>query len=199
MIRPPANAAALLDLVAAAGYLVFEAGPFDLNLVALRAIPGTVDAFDDLLCVAYADTSGTWRLEAWPCTTDPGRPSLENPRRADGTAIIIPGQHRAAYMLGSHKGRYPCLVPTRPIPVWRDGNRDAVVDYWNGSSSSSSAVQIHHASALRAVARVGPWSEGCIVLQRAADLRALVELVRLQAAYRRCNTVTLSLIEVRET
>lgn len=152
-------------------YEVFD-GEFDLNLIALRATPNTLDSFDDLFVCSYRK-GGQWRFFAWPCTTEPGRPAIKDPRRSDGTAVITLGQHRAAYTFGKHKGQYECLVPARPIDVLRDKNRDDVVD-GSGGKGTSSTVQIHRANPDRRSTVVGKWSEGCIVLADPADLANLL-------------------------
>ena len=41
-VRPP-----ILDQVEAAGYKVFDTGPYDLNIIGERNPNGTEDAFDD--------------------------------------------------------------------------------------------------------------------------------------------------------
>lgn len=156
------------------GYVIFT-GPGNLNIVGARTIPGTLDAFDDWL-FAWNDTE---TLVA-RCTMDPGKPSILNPRRQDGTAIIAPGQHRAAYTIGTHKGQYRCLVPCRPIPVFRDYDRDADIEYLDESYSSS--VQIHRANPARESTVVGAWSEGCCVVADPDDFDTLMRLVDEQIA-----------------
>ena len=200
MIRAP-SAELLLGVLRERGYVVFQAGPYDLNVVVLRAIPGVADAFDDLLCVAYIDDVGAWRCEAWACTADPGRPGLLAPRRADGVAVVAAGQHRAAWCLGEHhRGRpdaYEALVPCRPIPVYRDANRDAVVDY-GPATSTSSATNIHRASAHHRSTVVGPWSEGCVVVADPQDFARFLDLCRAQRDHGHGDRFTVTLLEVRD-
>ena len=172
MTVPTAQAVALA--VAAKGWLVFR-GDHDLNLVALRAVPGTVDAFDDLLCVFYGVTGEPWTFRAFRCTTDPGKPSLEAPKRADGTAQVAVGQHRGAYSFGKHHDTYECLVPTQPIPVVRYRTL-ADFEAGKGTPSTSTTTQIHHASGSHPSTIVGAYSEGCIVLSDPDDFAAFMAL-----------------------
>ena len=183
------------DLVCAAvrarGWAWFDGGDFDLNLVALRCTPGTTNAFDDLLTCSWME-GAVWQFRAWRCTTDPGRPALVDPRRADGTAVIAEGQHRAAYVLGLHTGAYECLIPRVPIPVMRDRDRDAIVD--PDLPSTSSSVQIHRANPTRASTIVDRWSEGCLVLADPLNFAEFMRLVHEQVRHGRGDRFTLSLM-----
>lgn len=182
---------ALLCLVRAHGGVIFQGG-WNLNLVLLRRTPGDLDAWDDLLCAAYWDGSGVSQLTAWPCTADPGRPSIEHPRRRDGTAQLCAGQHRGGFTFGTHRGLYRCLVATRPLPVLRYHTAEDFAA-GHGSVSQASGIQVHRAGQVE-TGEVGPWSEGCIVLQHAADLDALLGLCDAQVLAQRGNTFTLTVI-----
>lgn len=141
--------------------------PSGIHVVVLRRLPGTVDAFDDMLLLL----DGSAKVElACRCTADPGKPSREHPRRRDGTAIIAAGQHLSVYTVGRHKGEYACLVPANPIPVLRYTSLDDTV----GEPSVSSSTQIHRASASRESTVVGPWSEGCIVVANPNDFATMM-------------------------
>lgn len=189
----PPTVEQLLAKMNAAGFVVFD-NAFDLNLIALRAVPNTVNAFDDLLCCLYRDEAGLIHLHAWRCTTEPGRPALEHPSRADGTAVIALGQHRAAYTFGLHHQQYPCLVPCRPIPVMRDKDGDAEVDD-SGGASTSSTVQIHRANPTRASSVVDRWSEGCLVIADPHDFDKLMLLAHEQVKHGHGDRFTLSVME----
>jgi hypothetical protein len=191
----PLSPGDLLDAQRAHGHVVFDDGPYDLNLIALRRKPGTLDSFDDLLAVVYRAKAGApWTAEFFACTTDPGKPSIESPKRRDGTAVVALGQHRGAFTFGRHKGQYPCLVPTGPIPVVRYKSAE---DYAAGKGvpSTSTGIQIHRASAVRTSTVVGPWSEGCVVLATATDLIRLLALCELQNANGLGAKFSLSVLE----
>lgn len=173
------------------GWAWFDAGGYDLNLVALRCTPGTTDAFDDLLTCSWREAAA-WQFRAWRCTTDPGKPALLDPRRADGTAVIAQGQHRGGYTFGLHKGQYECLVPARPIPVLRDRDGDAVVD--PDLPSTSSTVQIHRANPARASTVVDRWSEGCLVIADPGDFAELMGLAHEQVKHGHGELFTLSVL-----
>jgi len=152
---------------------------WDLFVYGIRSsAPPASDRFDDRIGVAYVDGRGAPQVEEWPATTDPGAAALAHASNPDGCATLIPGQYRRCWTTGEHHpgtpGAYPCLVPSpdwRAFPVWR--GTDRVTIHRDGL-----AIQLHHAGA--ASVRVGSWSEGCQVLQRAQDLSRLLELVRAQ-------------------
>lgn len=184
------------DAVQNAGGVWFSATGYDLNLIALRSVPGTLDAFDDWIGCVYVDEKRVRHAEWWKCTTDPGKPSILTPKRSDGTAVIQSGQHRGAFKFGLHHGDYECLVPAQAIPVWRDGNRNDRIEYGPPSiDSTSSTTQIHRANAARESTVVGAWSEGCIVIADPADFARLMELAKLQEANGNGNTFTLTLLD----
>lgn len=165
---------------------------FNLNLIVLRSAPGTLDHFDDVLCAAYLDDTLTPHVAVWPCTADPGKPSVQAPRRADGTAQLALGQHLGAFRLGQHKGAYPCLVSSRPLPVVRYRSAEEYAA-GAGTVSTSTGIQVHHAGH-RAPERVGPWSEGCVVLQHPEHLGELLGLCEAQIAGGWGETFSLSVL-----
>lgn len=175
----------------------------DVNLVGLRAVPGTIDTFDDLLLTFWRDPASPegedrWLGSAWPCTLDPGKPSLEHPSRADGTADMAIGQVRHAFKRGWHHpgtaGAYPCLVPALPIPVNR---YRTLADFLlgKGELSSSWSTQIHHANSVHPSTIVGAWSEGCCVLADARHLSELLAIYDRNVAAHNGDTLTITIIE----
>lgn len=150
------------------------ARPFDLYLYGVRGngLP-TSDRFDDLVGVAWCDDLGHAHVEEWPATTDPGAAAVEKPTNPAGCATLCPGQLRRVWVRGLHHGAYPCLVPVpgAVMPVYRGKDREHV---WLDARN----IQLHHAG--EASTRVGRWSEGCCVLQRARDLTRLLTLLEEQ-------------------
>ncbi len=159
-----------------------HAFPRGVHLVVLRNARGTLDAFDDMLLVLDGAREPSF---ACRCTADPGRPSREHPKRRDGTAVWAPGQVQNGLGFGRHHGEYECLVPLVPIPVDRyDG-----IDDLTPTRSSSTATQVHRASADHESSVVGAWSEGCIVVANPADFARVMELAK--ASGQTAFTVTL--------
>lgn len=180
-------------------FAVFRGGkhPLNLNLVILRSIPGTVDAFDDLLVVFWLEGTA-WKVRAFRITADPGKPSLEQPKRSDGTAMMAPGQVRGALKFGTHHpgtdGAYECLVPAVPIPVLRFLS---VADFTagKGTPSTSSTTQIHHANGAHPSTIVGAWSEGCAVFADPEEFASFMELCHDSEDAGNGATFTLSILE----
>ena len=72
------------------------------------------------------------------------------------------------FTIGRRSSGYECLVPCADIPVWRDGNRDDIIDY-GGEDYDSAGIQIHRANAFDTSATIGKYSAGCVVLQTGFD------------------------------
>lgn len=156
------------------------------NILVIRKMPGECDKFDDML-VAWIPTA---ILLACRCTADAGRPSRENPRRRDGTAVWAAGQVVNGLGVGLHKGAHSCLVPRKPIPVLR---YTSLTDT-TGEPSTSWTTQIHRASATRESSIVGAYSEGCIVVANPNDFAELMTLVGA-AVSRGLSTFSVALTE----
>lgn len=158
-------------------FRVFVGAPYDLNIIGARSPSREINAFDDWVHVVYK-LGPKWVEELFPCTTDPGLYWTDNPMRVAGTAIICaPQQIRAGYEIGTHKGRYECLVPRLPVKVWRDNNRDDVLDT-DGQEFEGYGIQIHRASRSETSTQVNKWSAGCTVISQGWD--RFMELVHLQ-------------------
>jgi hypothetical protein len=190
------SAARLIEAAVAGGHRVFE-GPYNLNLIALRAAPGRVNAFDDMLCVVFQrEKGGAWFVEHYPCTTDPGLYWLQNPGRLAGTAALAEGQYRRGFTFGTHKGVYRCLVQNTPLRGYRDNNRDAMLDLSGPvvELPMGTGIQIHRASSAQPSVSVDKWSAGCVVLQAAQDLDRLLALCDAQGRAGYGSTFTLTLM-----
>ncbi len=175
----------VLEVIRSKGYATFEdRHPFDLNIFGVRSSSTTPNAFDDLVGVVYRDASLEWRLEYWYATTDPGLYYLEHPMRVEGTAILVPGQYRGVYKLDYHRGQYIALCQRGGrVKVYRDNNRDDVLD-WNGDTSSGMyGINIHRASSRGTSTSVDRWSAGCQVLASPDDFDRLIALARNQIEY----------------
>lgn len=171
-MRPP-----LLDAIENLGYVVFESGLYNLNIIGIRNKGSQANTFDDRICVVCRDEKG-WITRTWPCTTDPGTYWRENPMSIDGTAIVVPGQYRGIYRIGKHRGRYDALVQTAgPIKVYRDSNKDEILDMGNASDGYF-GINIHKAGTDSSV--VDRWSAGCQVFAKEADFDEFMRLCEEQ-------------------
>ncbi len=158
------NHRSISDAMKKKGYRVF-ASPEGrkLNIVGIRTASNTANAFGDWLTVFYKDR-GVWNFFAFPATTDPGTFYRKEPSNVDGTAILKPGQYRDAYRLGKHCG-YKALTQKGKLAVYRDNDKDEVLDVAASQESGLSGIDIHRASRNRAARQADKWSAGCQVFQ----------------------------------
>jgi hypothetical protein len=163
----------------ALGYAFFTKKSYNLNLIALRAASDRANLFDDTFLAVYLDDNFQPRVDRWACTTDPGRPHLENPMRKEGCAILVPGQYRGAFAQGLHNG-HPALRQVKTLKVWRDNNKDGVLDRKGNiyDAPPECGINIHRAGEDSPLVEL--WSAGCQVFKRRADLHALLALCNRQ-------------------
>ena len=148
-------------------YAFFSEGVFNLMLFGIRNQIVNSNTYNDRIGVIYRDQYDVLTVEVFPGTTDPGRFFLKNPLVVDGTAILPPGQYRGMFKIGTHKG-YEALVQNIPLKVWRDHNRDAVLDIpVKDVRSDASGIDLHRGPIYNPglEPQIGSWSAGCQVLQ----------------------------------
>jgi hypothetical protein len=159
-----------------------DQGDFNLNLVGVRAVDVNTNTFHDVMAVFFVNGSAE-NIFIFPITTDPGTYWRENPDNVNGTAILVPGQYKGSWQLGLHKG-YAALVQCKPITVYRDNNRDAVLDIGSNAKTETGlfGVNIHHASDTGTSVQVDKWSAGCQVFANIDDFNLFMALCRKAAA-----------------
>ena len=146
------------------GYEVHEDGK--INTIGVRSPTIESNAFDDLIYLLWKK-DGVWILKEYKATTDPGIFWLANPSRVEGTAILVPGQYNS-HKLGKHQGRYDALVQhVNKVSVWRDSNRNAILDRSGTIYKGYFGINIHHAG--KSSTQVNKWSAGCQVFARISD------------------------------
>jgi len=183
---------AILDELARLDFRVYIGSAYDLNIIGARSPSRVAGSFDDHLHVCYR-AAGVWVEEVFQCTTDPGLFWLDSPMRIEGCAIMVsPQQVRAGYEIGSHRGEYPCLVQRLPVRIWRDNNRDQVLDM-DGIFHAGWGIQIHRASRSETSTNVGKWSAGCTVVSSGWD--RFWTLIHLQRSHGFGSLFTYTLID----
>jgi hypothetical protein len=188
------NRPALLDRVAQAGFAVFDSGSdYDLNIIGLRNKSGTTNSFDDELHVIYT-IRGRWQHHTYSCTTDPGLYWLHS-GSAKGTAILCHDQQmRGVYELGLHRGKYEALVQRHgPVNVWRDRNRDSILDYGSRVDRGYFGINIHRAS-ISGSSVVGKYSAGCTVINDPDSFDELIYLCKQQVRHNNWSRFTYTLM-----
>jgi hypothetical protein len=147
------------------GYVLFSNKKgHDLNIVGTRSWDMSSNEFNDWITVFYL-SGQVWNFFIFPATTDPGTFYRQNPCNVKGTAVLKPGQYRGAYKIGYHKG-YKALQQQKPVTVYRDANRDKILDTSGMKEDTGMfGINIHHANAYKVSTVVGKWSAGCQVFQ----------------------------------
>lgn len=176
MSAPP-----ILARARAAGHVTFT-GAWNVNLIGVRSKSRDSNRFDDVFHCAYQLDDGSWVDHVYPCTTDPGTYWLLRPARVEGTAIVAPGQYRGCWKLGLHKGQYEALVQCGPIAVYRDADRDGVLEYQGAPIPGIYGINCHHANSMRPSTVVDRWSAGCQVLAGPENFAELLATCKKSAA-----------------
>lgn len=176
--------ALLKSMLAQNSYTLFTR-PYELNIVGIRSNSTASNRFDDTLHVFYRErVNGVlrWQHEQFSITTDPGTYWLSNPAYETGTAILKPGQYRNAYQIGLHHGKYEALVQAHPVSILRDYDRDAVLDFFNGTSFTGLfGINIHRANAVGTTKIIDHYSAGCQVFANAEDFARFMLLCKKHA------------------
>lgn len=173
------NIRGFLKLAKSQNYKVFER-PYELNIWGVRKDTTVPNKFDDKIYVFWKDANLKWDGKVYDVTTDPGTFWLKTPMKEIGTAIMKQGQYIDAYALGLHKGK-DALVQVGPITVFRDYDRDAVLDFNNGREETGMfAVNIHRAGTNSE--DVNNWSAGCQVFKNLASFEEFLTLARKHKA-----------------
>ena len=176
------NNADFQKIFARKGYAFFTKGEYNLNIIGVRHKGSNVtNHFDDCLVVIYNTGNQKNIKRVFTCTTLPGKKAMEHPMQVKGTAILKEGQYRGAWKIGYHKGKYKALCQAKPVPVYRDGNKDDKFDL-NPISIDRGifGINIHKAGDNSTL--VDGWSYGCQVLAKSLDFNALMRLAERSAS-----------------
>lgn len=164
------------------GYVYFDDNkPYNVNLVGVRSKNRRAGKFDDKFILAYRNRSLEQKYFVFPCTTDPSDYYLQKPLSSGGTAIVVEGQYRGLWQLGKHQGRYTALVQRKPIAVYRDNNRDNILDMDKRTIETGFfGINCHHAGFLKRET-VDLYSAGCQVLQNYSDFDLIIKTCKVSA------------------
>jgi len=166
-------------------YVFFDGNKkFNLNLIGVRRANAGTNTFDDFLVVLYKDQNLKEVCKVYPITTDPGEHWLKHPINPKGTAILCPGQFRGTWKLGTHQNNYEALVQRKPVKVWRDNNKDEIIDYQQLKLINEGyfGINIHRSNPYTESFLVNKWSAGCQVFQKIDDYKEFMELCKSSAA-----------------
>ena len=165
------------------GYVWFDKGLYNLNIIGVRSKIQEAGRFDDFITATYKDEKGAWVCKFWNATTDAGTYWLEHPMNSKGTALLVPNQYRGAWQIGLHKGSYSALVQFKPVSVYRDDDRDKIIDL-NPLSIQTGMFGINiHRSNPKLTSKVNDkWSAGCQVFASPNDYEDFMRLIEKSAS-----------------
>jgi len=185
---------ALISALKSKGYVVYDK-PYQLNIVGVRKNSTVSNVFNDKIYVFWKDDTGNWKGKEWNITTDPGTYYLKNPLSKLGAAILKEGQYVDSYSIGKHRGLYNALVQSKPVIVFRDYDRNAILDYNNGREETGNfGINIHKRS--KPSDDDDTWSAGCQVFENQDNFNEFMDLAQKHKSLYG-NKFTYSLIDER--
>jgi len=155
----------------------------NINIIGVRRDNQGTNTFDDFLLVMYREEE-LMITHRYQITTDPGKYWLLNPMNPKGTAILVPGQYRSTWQLGKHQGKYEALVQRKPVKVYRDNNKDEIIDYNNIALTLDQGyfgINIHRSNPYDQSYVINKWSAGCQVFKKIEDYNKFIELCKESA------------------
>lgn len=179
------------------GYKIFT-DPYKLNIWGIRSKSTVPNTFNDTLYVFYKDFKRRWIKYTFQCTTDPGTYWLNNPIQPQGTAILAPGQYIDTYKIDRHRAKYYALCQRlKKVKIIRDYNRNARLDFYNGSVHYGMfGINIHRARKTGETLTVDKHSAGCQVFKRASDFNLFMKLCEMHRKFHQ-NRFSYTLIDQR--
>ena len=176
------------------GYAYFDKGNYNVNIVGIRAKERIQDnTFNDVLIIEYP-YNGRKVRNVYLITTDPGLYYLKNPIAGNnGCAILVPGQYRGMWKIGLHRNKYAALVQKSPIKIYRDNNKDNVLDF-DSKTITEGVYGINLHKAGWDSIQIDNWSAGCQVFKRSSDFNEAMILFS-KASTLHGNSFTYTLLE----
>lgn len=149
------------------GYKFFNSGDYDLNIYGIRMDNVYDNEFSDPLGIIYPLNKKMYQIQI-PGTTCPGLyggHAVMNPR-PEGVAVMVPGQYlRLWEFIDSYDGwlNYPYMHQIGKVRLYRDGNKDTILDPVKESEYGPVGINMHRMSGIDKPGKfVNNWSEACI-------------------------------------
>jgi len=170
----------IIEVMESRGYPVFRNSTkdYNLNLIGIRSKDNKSNAFNDKLIVLWFQ-NGEWNRLNFDITTDPGVYWRKNPMNVNGTAILCEGHHRSIWSLGFHKGKYKALVQSGLAKVYRDNNKDNVLDTDVNTETGLFGINCHRSTSKGTSIQVDKWSAGCQVFDNSSDYDKFIEICEI--------------------
>ena len=166
----------LLRFLKARKYIIYEK-PYQLNIIGVRDTNTTPEKFDDKLNVIWKNDNGNWEGIEYAITTDPSIKWLNRGGAGEfeglqASAVLPSGQYVNTFKLGYHKGNYLALTQAKDLCVYRDYDRNALLDFnTTDITCGMFGINIHRAKSGGAddgqgnTSIIGDYSAGCQVFQ----------------------------------
>lgn len=179
---------------------------YKINLLGIRKDDIFDNMFTDRLVIFWKNENREWEKSDFEWTTMPGTEGkgVFNPIQVmgiTGTAVLVAGQYKDTWRLyDTYTGwlRYPFFQQEQEVKVYRDGNRDTILDKYMPEQVGLFGINIHRMSGngqhQRYVnSQYVTWSMGC---QGAPEpvFRKIVDLARISSKYH-SNVFTYTLID----
>ncbi len=152
-----------------------------LNIFGIRKATrkNNLNQFQDVLGYFYNSKDG-YQFKTFKGTTTPGHYWLGTLMNPKGTAILVPGQYEDTWSIGMHLGKYEALCQRKPVKVYRDKNKDEILDMDPKTIDSGIfGINIHRAHLNTVAYYIGKYSAGCQVIQDPAEFSTLMILAHL--------------------
>jgi hypothetical protein len=185
------------------GYAFFDGGKkYNLNIIGVRNESHDSREFDDILVVIYRNNIKQWEVLTHQVTTEPGPSILRRPINPDGTAILVPGQYRSVYKVGTHGGSYRHIALIQrggKVKVWRDENRNTTMEIDENTlvQEGMFGINIHRHARHGEKEYVAGSSAGCQVFKDSREFAAFLEVCNTSAEIYG-NKFTYTLIEEKD-
>ena len=154
------------------------------HLVGVRSAANEKNKFDDTMYLVNGLI-----MTPFSCTTNPGTHWLKNLMNPKGTAVLKPGQYVDSWKIGMHQGKYKALTQSKPITVYRDGNKNDLAEEAGKEDTGLFGINIHRANPSAVSSIIDKWSAGCQVLNDPKQFATL--LAACEASGQKAFTYTL--------
>jgi len=144
---------------------------FDFQIIGVRNKNNVSNKFIDTMYIVSNN-----KLYQFSCTTRPGLYWLKNFLNKKGTAVLKCGQYIKSFKLGLHQGKYLALVQAKPLPVYRDNNKNEFAEEIGSLDIGFFGINIHKASNFLKSILIDKWSAGCQVLNNPDEFEYFMNL-----------------------
>lgn len=141
------------------------------HFIGIRSKANLQNQFDDLFAVVNGD-----KIDWYSCTTNPGTHWLKVLLNPNGTALLKADQYVDTWKIGMHQGKYEAFVQSKPVTVFRDGDKDDIAEETSFTETGMFGINIHRTNDNGVVSKlIDKWSAGCQVLNNPADFKRVLE------------------------